>query len=188
MSCIAICGDSASGKTVMAELLARELGDVTILECDRYHKWERQSGYWQTEYTHLNPQANHIDLMHQDVVDLKNGKSIFRRDYDHGTGTFTEEREIRPSRHLIVVGLHTLMRPDLYDLKIFMDPSTNLKTQWKITRDVSKRGYTYEQVKEQITKRRKDYDLFIEPLKIYADIVSNGCDQDDIVLKCKILL
>lgn len=188
MSCIAICGDSASGKTVMAELLAKEFGDVTVLECDRYHKWERHSDHWKTEYTHLNPQANYIDLMRQDIINLKKGKSVFRRDYDHSTGTFTDEREIKPSRHLIVVGLHTLMCPELYDLKIFMDPSTNLKIQWKMTRDMSKRGYTYEEVKQQITKRHKDYDLFIEPLKLCADIVSNGCDQDDVVLKCKILL
>lgn len=171
MSVVAICGDSSSGKTVLANLLSYKLPNATVLECDRYHKWERHDVAW-TKYTHLNPVANDIDLMNQDVLALKNGQSIFRRNYDHTVGKFTEEYEIKPSQNLIVCGLHTFMSSyGLYDLKIFMDADPVFKTEWKIARDMTKRGYTIEEVEAQIKARRADYELFIQPLIHDADII-----------------
>lgn len=171
MVCIAICGDSASGKTIFAEALAQALGDTLILECDRYHKLERDHILWKIR-THLNPELNKISLMNQHVQDLKSGKSIFARDYDHSTGTFTATHEIHPLKHLVVVGLHTFMAPEgTYDLKIFLDTDTDLKVEWKINRDIAKRGYTIEQLSDQIERRSVDYVRFIKPLKEKADIV-----------------
>ena len=178
MSCIAICGDSASGKTVMANLLAVLLRDSVVLECDRYHLWERNNPIWQKEFTHLNPAANNIHLMNLDVYELKKGTTIYRPNYDHRTGTFTDPVAINPADHIIVSGLHTFMCPEsMYDLKIFMDPSDELKIQWKINRDISNRGYTYEQVKEQIERRKSDYETFVLPLRSRADIVVNNFDD-----------
>ena len=53
---------------------------------------------------------------------------------------------------------------------------------------MNKRGYTYEQVRQQIEKRRNDYETYIAPLKKNANIISNGYDYDDVILKCKTLL
>lgn len=171
MVCICLCGDSASGKSTLAKALASKLGDTIILETDRYHKWPRNNLHWDT-MTQLNPEGNHIDMINSDVLELKNGKSIWRKEYDHTTGSFTEINEIKPAKNIIVCGLHVLMCPDdLYDLKIFLDPPYSVKYHWKTTRDVEERGYTREQVENQIIHRKQDYKQFIEPLKEKADII-----------------
>lgn len=180
MSCIAICGDSASGKSVLTNLLAYKLGNSSIVECDRYHKWERDSVEW-THYTHLNPEANYIDLMNKDILALKNGQSVYRSDYDHTNGTFTEPNEIKSAQNIIVCGLHTFMCPkNLYDLKVFMNTDSVLKTEWKIARDMTKRGYKIEQVQDQIKRRKKDFELFIKPLMQDADIIVNFRTKNDL--------
>lgn len=182
MKCIAVCGDSASGKTVLSNLLSYQLSDSFVLECDRYHRWERQDDNW-TRYTHLNPIANNIDLLNVDIQDLTSGKSIFRRDYDHSVGKFTEEHEIKSPKNLIVCGLHSLMCHEyIYDLKIFMDTDAALKREWKIARDMTKRGYQIQEVEEQINRRKNDFELFIKPLAERANLIVNFRNKTDLRL------
>ena len=50
----AIAGDSGSGKSTLGDLLKGTFSDSFILECDRYHRWERGHKNWD-EVTHLNP-------------------------------------------------------------------------------------------------------------------------------------
>lgn len=180
MTCIAICGDSASGKSRLATLLGAVLygSDVLVLECDRYHYWERNDPRWQ-QFTQLNPVANNIALLEKDVKALKAGEVIYRSEYDHRTGTFTEPKQLSPKPHLIVCGLHTLMcDPSIFDLTIFLDPVQELKTRWKIERDTRFRGYSVEQVLAQIERRKPDYDLYIAPLKAKADVVVKKYEVD----------
>lgn len=166
----------------MAETLARHLSNVTILECDRYHKWERGDLNWK-QFTHLNPAANKIGLMNQDMLTLKEGKSIFQRDYSHDTGKFTDHEVIESTEHIIACGLHTLMCPvGLYDVKVFMDTDPVLKAQWKISRDIGKRGYSLKEVKKQIADRQKDYGQFIRPLVWDADVVVNFRNETDLYI------
>tara|TARA_R110000796_G_scaffold252331_1_gene386115 strand:- start:268 stop:1083 length:816 start_codon:yes stop_codon:yes gene_type:complete len=173
----AICGDSGSGKTTMASVLASYLKDSTVVECDRYHKWERGDAHWDT-YTHLNLEANHIDQMIEDVNNLKLGLDIYRKDYDHATGKFTEDKKIKASENIVVCGLHTFYcDKEVFDLKIFMDTDEELKTQWKIFRDTSKRGYSPKKVKEQIVRRKTDYSKYLQPLIKDADLVVNFCNE-----------
>lgn len=167
-----ICGDSGSGKSTLANILKKFFSNSFALECDRYHKWERGNEKWQ-EYTHLNPDANYITKMNEDIFNLKLGNSIYQVDYDHKTGTFTESELIEPSENTIVCGLHSLYSTDdhLYDLKIFIDTDERLKTQWKIERDVHERGHTLENVLDQINKRKGDYEKYIYPQRDNSDLV-----------------
>jgi phosphoribulokinase len=142
-----------------------------LLECDRYHKWERNDPHWQ-QYTQLNPEANDLALLEQDIRALKNGETIYRREYDHETGTFTIPKAIFPEKSLVVCGLHTLMCDlSLFDLTIFLDTDYDLKLDWKIARDTRDRGYTLDQVMQQIQKRYGEYEKHIEPLRTKADVV-----------------
>ena len=144
-----------------------------VMECDRYHKWERGDTNWNS-YTHLNPEANYITKMTKDVFDLKLGNSIYQIDYDHETGKFTDKKCIESKDNIIVCGLHSLYLPkDIVNLKIYMDTDDNLRIPWKIKRDITKRGYTVEKIIQQIKYREDDFKKYIYPQKANADIVIN---------------
>ena len=177
----AICGDSGSGKSTLSTLLKNIFSNSFMLECDRYHKWERTNKKWE-EVTHLNPEANYISKMNEDVFNLKIGNNIFQVDYDHHTGKFTEKQLINPSDNLIVCGLHSLYgnNDSVYDLKIYMDTDENLKKKWKINRDVKERGYSVEKVLDSIKKREKDFNEFILPQKENADVIVRFFTNEEI--------
>lgn len=169
-----ICGDSGSGKTRLGNRLKEFFSNSFMLECDRYHKWERGDENW-SKFTHLNPDANYISKMNEDIFNLKVGNSIYQVDYNHKNGKFTENKIIDPSENTIVCGLHSLYQDDenLYDIKIFIDTDDALKRKWKIERDVNERGHKLENVLAQIEKRREDYLKYIYPQKDKSDIVIN---------------
>jgi uridine kinase len=170
---IAITGDSGSGKTTITKILKNIFNNSFILECDRYHKWERHDINWKN-YTHLNPEANFITKMQNDVFDLKIGNNIYQIDYDHKTGKFTDKELIESKENIIVCGLHSLYMPDIIlNLKIYMDTDDNLRMPWKIKRDIVKRGYTVEKIYDQIKNRQTDFDKYIYPQKEKADIIIN---------------
>lgn len=170
----AIAGDSGSGKTTMGNLLKKYFSSSFMLECDRYHKWERKDDNW-NKFTHLNPDANFLAKMNEDIFDLKIGKEVYQVDYDHSTGTFTQPEKIETSDNIIVCGLHSLYsdNDDIYNMKIFMDTDLTLKYTWKIKRDMAKRGYSKEKILEQIEKRKEDYEKYILPQKSNSDIIIN---------------
>jgi uridine kinase len=170
---IAITGDSGSGKTTISQILKELFNNSFLLECDRYHKWERGNDNWKT-ITHLNPSANYITKMEQDVFNLKIGNDIYQVDYNHSTGKFTDVELIESNDNIIVCGLHSLYLPDnIINLKIYMDTDKNLRIPWKIKRDVVKRGYTIDKIVEQINLREDDFLKFIYPQKFNADIIIN---------------
>jgi uridine kinase len=169
-----IAGDSGSGKSTLADILKKYFSNSFLLECDRYHKWERGNDNWKN-YTHLNPDANLIAKMNSDIFDLKIGKDIFHVDYDHSTGKFTDKQTIEPADNIIVCGLHSLYTNDdnVYDLKIYIDTEKNLKDFWKINRDTKERGYTVEKSLQQIENRKEDYYKYIYPQRKKSDLIIN---------------
>ena len=52
-----------------------------------------------------------------------------------------------------------------------MDTDDTLKKKWKISRDVTERGYSVEEVLQNIKKREKDYTKYIDPQKDNADLI-----------------
>jgi len=168
---IAIAGDSGVGKTRLSNMIKNIFNESFVLECDRYHKWERGNENW-NNITHLNPEANFITKMNDDVFDLKIGNNIYQVDYDHNTGKFTDKMCIESKENIIICGLHTLyMNKNIIDIKIFIDAEDSVKIPWKIKRDVSKRGYTIEKIMNQIESRKEDYINYIYPQKDNADII-----------------
>jgi uridine kinase len=168
---IAITGDSGSGKTTLSNLLKKLFDNSFILECDRYHKWERGNENW-NKITHLNPEANYITKMNKDVFDLKIGNSIYQVDYDHNTGNFTDKQLIQNKDNIIICGLHSLyLKENIVNLKIYMDVDDNVRIPWKIKRDIEKRGYSLEKIMSQIHDRASDFKNYIYPQKEKADII-----------------
>ena len=172
---IAISGDSGSGKSTLLKYLFKLFGkgNTLTIETDRYHKWERGNVNYNT-YTHLNPYANHLEMMSNDVFNLKIGNEIYQIDYDHSTGKFTEKKKLEPNKNIILCGLHTLYNNKLntiIDIKMFMDTDINLLIKWKIKRDVVERKHSIEYILNQVEKRKKDYYSYILNQKDNADII-----------------
>jgi uridine kinase len=172
---IAIAGDSGSGKSHICSLI-RPLflfDKVLEFETDRYHKWERGDEHWK-HVTHLHPDANYLEKLEDDTFHLKIGDAILAVDYDHTTGRFTPPESIEPKENILVCGLHTLYSKQLRtlsDLKIYVDTSDELKTEWKLRRDTEERGHSKEAVLTRIESRRTDYETHIQPQREHADLV-----------------
>jgi uridine kinase len=172
---IAIAGDSGAGKSRFSALL-RPLflfDKVLQFETDRYHKWERGDDHWK-HITHLHPDANYLEKLENDTFHLKIGESVLAVDYDHATGRFISPEEIEPKENILLCGLHTLYSKqlrNLSDLKIYIDTSDSLKTEWKLQRDTVERGHKAEDVLSKIQLRRQDYETHIQPQREYADLV-----------------
>lgn len=188
---IAIAGDSASGKTTLMNYIQEILPENTFLsiETDSYHRWERSSEKWNT-ITHLNPEANNLERLSEDVLRLKIGGNTSLVEYDHKSGRFTSEKITSSKPFLIVCGLHTLYMKNLLknlDLKIFINTHEELCHQWKIQRDISQRNYTLDKIMETILKRKEDSERYIQPQKECADFIINYYIQEN-QLKIDILL
>ena len=170
-----IGGNSGVGKTNLSEAISNifSLSNSLVIRGDDMHKWQRGHEKW-SEFTHLDPKAN---LLHQDIVmlnDLKSGKKVSRRIYDHESGTFTDTLVFLPRNITIFEGLHPFYlsrQRKLYDLKIFIKPDRELADHWKIVRDILKRGYSKDKIVQTLKLREDDSRNFIASQAQYADII-----------------
>lgn len=172
---IGISGDSGAGKDTLVDALVDVLGDrgVTSISGDDYHKWERHHPMWSTK-THLDPHANDLSKLTQDVSILLDGASVKKRIYNHQNGKFTPPISSKPKDFLIVSGLHTLylhrLREHL-DLKIFLDTDDELRFFWKTHRDLAERNYANGSVSLALAQRIEDSQKFIRSQEKYAELI-----------------
>jgi phosphoribulokinase len=172
---IGVAGDSGSGKTTFTQGVRDIFGSdlVSTITLDDYHRLDRE-GRKREGLTALNPAANRIDLLEQHLIMLRRGVPIEKPVYNHATGTFDPPVIFRPRKILILEGLHTLFTPTLrnyLDFTLFVDPDRDVKYEWKLRRDMAKRGYSREDVRKEIAEREAEYEQYIAPQKDCADAV-----------------
>jgi phosphoribulokinase len=172
---LAICGDSGTGKTTITKGLAKALGPerITSVGADDYHAYDRQERK-ELPFTPLNPKCNYMDIMEQHLQHLTAGEPILKPIYNHDTGELERPEYIEPRDFVIVEGLlplYTEVARACFDIKVFLDPPEEIRIAWKTSRDTSKRGYTEDEVREDLKKREPESEEFIRPQRAYADIV-----------------
>jgi len=172
---IGVAGDSGSGKTTFTQGIRSIFGDemVSKITLDDYHRLDRD-GRKEQGITPLDPRANRLDVLEKDLSLLKRGVPIEKPVYNHDTGTFGPPVIFRPKKILILEGLHPLFTPAIrnyLDFSLFVDPVQEVKYDWKIRRDMDKRGYSREQVIKEIAEREPDYQTYIAPQKEFAEAV-----------------
>lgn len=172
---LGLVGDSAAGKTTITRGLVRVLGEehVTHVRLDDYHRYDRAQRAARG-ITPLDPECNYIDVMEQDLVHLRAGNGILKPVYRHSDGSFSAPVYVQPKRFTIVEGLlgfHTQVLRDVYDLRIFLAPPEDLRRRWKVQRDCSRRGYSTDDVLEELDRREHDSECYIRPQASRADVV-----------------
>lgn len=160
---IGIAGESGVGKSTIANIISFCLGanDTLRISTDDLHKWERTNPMWD-KFTHLNPEANNLELGDMHINDLAANKPIYRSVYNHNTGNFDPPVKMGPAKFIINEGLHAFYTDnsiEKIDLKIFVDTDEDLRVHWKLLRDTEQRGYKYNAVIDSINKRKKDSQL-----------------------------
>ncbi len=172
---VGIGGDSGSGKSTLTRAFYELLGHdrVTTLCLDDYHSLDRRERAL-VGVTPLNPRANNFALMEEQLWALKRGEVIAKPVYDHADGTFKAPEMVAPNEVVIVQGLHPFLSPGIrqaFDLKVWLDPETELRITWKLQRDVAKRGYNESEVRAELEARRADAEAHIHPQRVHADLV-----------------
>ncbi len=183
---IGVTGNSGAGKNTFSNTLMSVLTtkNCAFIEGDDYHKWERGNAKW-ADYTHLNPKANFLETQARHIFMLMQNQPIFKTHYNHSTGRFSEKILQHSAKNIIVQGLHTfypIMLRNLFDLKIYIDPDEDLRTFWKIKRDVIERGHSLEKVLKSIEIRKNDSESHIEPQKKLSDWILKFVPYNQIAL------
>ena len=172
---VGIGGDSGSGKSTLTAAFYELLGAgrITTVCLDDYHSLDRRERSL-IGLTPLNPRANNFALMEEQLWALKRGEAIAKPVYDHADGTFKAPELVDPNEVVIVQGLHPFLLPGIreaFDLKVWLDPETELRIKWKLQRDIAKRGYNESEVRAEIEAPVRDAEAHIEPQRAHADLV-----------------
>lgn len=196
---VGVSGGSASGKTTVAKAFLKNLnekGDPNkpigqLISQDNYYYdmsdeiKEKGADRVFKEKDLDCPQAVELDLLAKHVEQLKQGKEVKIPEYLlNGTGVRTDNKiPIKPSPLTIVEGLFTLGHEklnQLYDLKVFVDASREVREQrwWARAseRDMKKdeTGMTF------FNRTFNNHDKYVEPTKANADmVVSSEASQED---------
>lgn len=179
---ILIGGGSSSGKTYLTHAVTSALGadKVTLLTLDDYYK--DQSDMTMEERLKVNydhPNAFDWKLMRQQLLMLKEGKSIEKPVYDFVNRTRSDKTEfIEPKDLIVVEGIMALVDRqlrDLGDLRVFIQAKPERRFLRRMIRDVKERGRTMENVvKQYFSTVQPMYDEVVEPSSIYADLIVNN--------------
>ncbi len=172
---LGIVGDSATGKTTISQGIADILGvdRCTVICTDDYHRFNRAERA-EKGLSALDPAANHIDILEQHLDLMRRGQPVLKPVYNHDHGSLDRPAYVQPRDYVICEGLlgyTTRAMRDCYDVKIYLDPQEELRMKWKMHRDVLRRGYSREEVLSSLERRRDDSPAFIQPQRLFADMV-----------------
>ena len=172
---VGIAGDSGAGKDTFSKALTGLFGEHSVvrLSGDDYHLWDRQKPMWQV-MTRLNPMANDLEGLCNDLLLLTDGKSVLSRHYDECTGRVSKPIKTNSNDFIIVSGLHTLYLPILretYNIRIYLDTDEGIRrhfidteNQKLLSPDLSFSPLLHEHI-------NSDSIRFIRPQSQYADLI-----------------
>jgi uridine kinase len=177
---IGVAGCSGSGKTMLAEELARTLGGIHF-PLDNYYR--DQSHLEPAERAQLNfddPGTIESGLLAEHVAALARGEAIERPLYDFATHTRLRDRTetVSPAAFVLVEGIFALCYAELlplYTLRLYVDAPDGLCYERRLRRDTVERGRTAESVREQYESTvRPSAEEWVRPSQAHADLVIDG--------------
>jgi uridine kinase len=176
---IGIAGGTASGKTTLAKNLFSESAEfgTVILRLDDYYRDRPDLSYAEREklnYDH--PDSFDVELLVSHLVALKKGKPIEHPVYDFVNHCRSDKTVIvHPAPVVILEGIMIFAIEKIRkqcDFRIFVDTPADIRLLRRIQRDIEERGRDLNSVIAQyLSTVRPMHDSFVEPSKIYADII-----------------
>jgi len=186
---IGIAGGTGSGKSTMVRRIQEEFGPaLALISHDFYYKAHDELSYDERcllNYDH--PNSFDTDLMIRHLKGLRRGETICRPVYDFTIHNRSlESVPVDPAKVIIVEGILIFENKellDLFDIKLYIDTDADVRIIRRILRDVKKRGRTLESVVEQyLTTVKVMHELFVEPMKKYADIIIPEGGRNEVAL------
>ena len=176
---IGISGPSASGKSLLANTIVKELGtdEVAVISEDSYYRdLHDMSLEDRAKVNFDHPNALDHDLLLSHIHALQNGASVDVPIYDHTKHQRKQETRRVGNHHIIVLeGILLFVEKELreaMDIKIFMDTALDICLLRRLNRDIVERGRTLETIMSQYHATvRPMYFQFIEPSKRHADLI-----------------
>jgi len=182
---IGIAGCSGSGKTSLAQELAREL-EGTHFHLDHYYRDLSHMTYEERCRENFDhPDALQSDLLVAHIRQLAIGHSIARPQYDFATHTRIPGVTIpvyEPHFVLVdgILALHYAALRRLYDLSVYVDTPDAICYQRRLVRDVQDRGRTPECVEQHYVQTvRPMAEQFVRPSAQHADLIVDGTSSFD---------
>lgn len=192
---IGIAGGTGSGKSTFTNRLRDAFGDdVTVIYHDNYYRAHDELPFEERKklnYDH--PDAFETELLMRHLEQLKEGRAIDCPTYDyslHNRAPGTVRIEPRPV--ILLEGILILFDErirDLLDIKVFVDADADERILRRILRDTKERGRSVENIVDQyLTTVKPMHGLFVEPTRVFADIITNSGMNDVAfdLMRCKI--
>lgn len=183
---IGIAGGTGSGKTTLTNKLKEKLGTRAAVIChDSYYKRTDETDISKrSRINYDSPDAFDTKLLTEHINELKNGNCINCPVYDYAQHNRTDRTVlIKPAPVIVIEGILVLQSRELrelMDLKIFVDADADERVLRRLSRDISQRGRTVEDIMEQYRKTVKPmHDKYVEPSKRFADIVVISGENTD---------
>ncbi|MBQ3793620.1 MAG: uridine kinase [Lachnospiraceae bacterium] len=182
---IGIAGGTGSGKSTFTNRLKSIFRDqVTVLYYDNYYRAHDDIPFEERQkinYDH--PDAFETDLLLEHLKELKEGKTIQCPVYDYTKHNRSDKVvEVKPSKIILLEGILVLSDTrlrDMMDYKIFVEADADERILRRVLRDVKERGRDIENIVNQYLSTVKPmHYLYVEPTKMYADIVINSGMND----------
>ena len=180
---IAVTGASASGKSLFAQTIYDELlpelgaSGIVIIKEDSYYKSQSHLSMEErikTNYDH--PSAFEHSLLSEHLSQLTAGNEVDIPTYCYKTHTrLSETQHLSPTPIILVEGILLFSNKELrdkFDIKIYIDTPLDICLVRRINRDTIERSRSVESITDQyLTTVRPMYHQYIEPNKVFADIV-----------------
>ncbi len=190
---IGITGASASGKTLLANTLIKQVSQAgnndigLICEDSYYHCQDHLTMAERVEVNYDSPKSKDFDLLCDHLEALIAGDTVAIPQYDFVNHTrFSEKIEQAPKKVIIIEGIllftHRRLRK-LIDAKIYVDTALDFCFIRRLKRDVGERGRTMDSVIHQYEDTvRPSFYKFIEPSKKYADVIIPGGGENQVAI------